>query len=60
MGNKLDGKRALVTGVGRRIARNITLLMDREGVKILVNDLGGAVDGRGHDEGLTLPETRRG
>ena len=51
MGNRLEGKTAIVTGAGRGIARGVALLMAREGAKVVVNDLGGAVDGGGRDEG---------
>ncbi|MCH8207303.1 MAG: SDR family NAD(P)-dependent oxidoreductase, partial [Chloroflexi bacterium] len=50
VGTKLEGKTALVTGAGRGIARGIALLMAREGARVVVNDLGGPVDGGGSDE----------
>ncbi|MFC2014568.1 SDR family NAD(P)-dependent oxidoreductase [Chloroflexota bacterium] len=45
----LDGKCAVVTGGGRGQGREIAIAMAREGVKVVVNDLGGAVDGTGSD-----------
>jgi NAD(P)-dependent dehydrogenase (short-subunit alcohol dehydrogenase family) len=41
----LDGKVVIVTGAGRGIGRECALLAAREGAKVLVNDLGGAVGG---------------
>jgi NAD(P)-dependent dehydrogenase (short-subunit alcohol dehydrogenase family) len=45
----LDGKVAIITGAGRGIGREHALLFASEGAKIVVNDLGGAVDGSGDD-----------
>jgi NAD(P)-dependent dehydrogenase (short-subunit alcohol dehydrogenase family) len=43
----LDGKVAIVTGSGRGIGRETALMFGREGAKVVVNDLGGDVDGTG-------------
>ncbi|MFQ5380671.1 MAG: SDR family NAD(P)-dependent oxidoreductase, partial [Dehalococcoidia bacterium] len=42
---KLDGKTAIITGAGRGIGREVALLFAKEGAKVIVNDLGVAVDG---------------
>jgi NAD(P)-dependent dehydrogenase (short-subunit alcohol dehydrogenase family) len=43
----LEGKVAIVTGAGRGIGREESLMMAKHGAKVVVNDLGGHFDGTG-------------
>jgi NAD(P)-dependent dehydrogenase (short-subunit alcohol dehydrogenase family) len=45
----LDGRVAIITGAGRGLGREHALLFAAEGAKVVVNDLGGAMDGSGDD-----------
>ena len=46
-----DGKVAIITGAGGGLGRQHALLMASRGALVVVNDLGGAVDGSGSDKG---------
>jgi NAD(P)-dependent dehydrogenase (short-subunit alcohol dehydrogenase family) len=45
----LDGRVAIITGAGRGLGREHALLFAAEGAKVVVNDLGGDLDGTGDD-----------
>src|SRR4028118_1686068 len=46
-----DGRVAIITGAGGGLGREHALLLASRGALIVVNDLGGAVDGTGSDNG---------
>ena len=48
--SEFEGKVVIVTGAGQGIGREYAHEFARRGAKVLVNDLGTSVDGRGRDK----------
>lgn len=46
----VDGKVAIITGAGGGLGKEHALLLSQHGAKIVVNDLGGSVDGSGKSD----------
>ena len=44
-----EGRVAIVTGAARGVGKEHALLLAKHGAKVIVNDIGGAVDGSGLD-----------
>ena len=50
MARLCEGRVAIVTGAGRGLGRQHSLLLAKEGAKVVVNDIGANVDGKGRDD----------
>jgi NAD(P)-dependent dehydrogenase (short-subunit alcohol dehydrogenase family) len=48
---RFDDKVAVITGAGRGLGRDYAMFLASRGAKVVVNDLGGAEDGKGYSEG---------
>src|SRR3954451_22638653 len=51
MSGLCDGRIVIVTGAGRGIGRGHALEFARQGAKVVINDLGGEMDGSGSSTG---------
>src|SRR5436190_22431842 len=58
MARMVEGKVVAVTGSGGGIGKAVALLMAAHGAKVVVNDIGAALDGSGHDDGPAAATVR--
>lgn len=49
-----EGKVAIITGAGGGLGKEHAMILGREGAKVVVNDLGGSVDGSGQSDAADM------